>query len=89
MTPAEIAELRVLVVMESNRRGSQCTGKWKFPTFESAKVGIRHKGLEAYHCTMCRQYHVGTPARGRKLGIKGRLSTLKARSRERDEEMAA
>jgi len=89
MTPAEMAEIQILVMKKANRRRSQCSGKWKFATFEGAKVAIRHRGMEPYRCGVCSQFHVGTPDRMRRVAIKGARERLKLRSRELDEEVAA
>lgn len=83
MTAAEMAELRALVHWYAQKSSAQCSGKVKFPTFETARIGTRHRGLEPYSCSLCRQFHVGQPDRMR------RLSKRTIVARKRGEEMAA
>jgi len=74
LTPAEIAELRYLILQAGGMRLAtvvkvSCYGKQSFADQAQAKQGIRHQRMESYKCVHCGQWHVGTvrpkAARGR------------------------
>ncbi len=51
---------------------SQCEGKFAFESLSAARASFsrnRKKGRQAYHCAVCKKYHVGSSktTRGRKL----------------------
>lgn len=54
--------------MSANTAASQCEGKVKFATFESAKRNgassrrLREAGVRVYHCLTCRHFHVASVA---------------------------
>ena len=74
MTPAEITELRYLILQACGARlapavKASCYGKQAFANPIEASRGIRHPGMESYKCVHCGNFHVGTvrpkAARGR------------------------
>ena len=74
MTPAEIAELRYLILQACGVQLApvvkfSCYGKQSFASPADASRAIRHPRMEAYRCPHCGHFHVGTvspkAARGR------------------------
>ncbi len=56
-----------------NQKKSSCDGKVAFPSMQAAKASLVKKyhlhGVVAYHCGICKKYHVGSNKlyRGRQL----------------------
>lgn len=91
MTPADFAELRILVRLDAQKRAarnigelSACRGKHRYASFTQAKVGIslRLRGVvHPYHCWRCNGFHLGSVAEGRKkrLSVARRVRIFNAR----------
>lgn len=63
----------VVIEITVNRIMSGCHGKFAFDSMTAALASFCKKkdkhGIEAYHCEVCKKYHVGSTklSRGRKL----------------------
>lgn len=79
MTPGDFHDLRRLVRYDAGKRAraeAACGGKHKFASFTEADGAIRgekRREIAAYHCAVCRGYHVGSRDRQRRLVVRRRL----------------